>query len=561
LDLAPHSELLVSVLEQVERGEIKRLMVNMPPRHGKSLFCSELFPAWALGRNPRRLLVAASHSQELADAFGRRVRNLVRDTRFRAVFPACRLSDDSTAAHRFDTEAGGSYFGVGRGGGLTGRGGDIIVIDDPVKDTEEASSPLIRQSVKDWYSAVVRTRLQPDGRIVIVSTRWHLDDLSGWLLREHGDEGWKVINLPAFAESGDPLGRAEGDPLWPSHFPVEELEKYRRQLGPSLFLAMYQGRPVPEGGAIFRDEWLKGRFELATFGGPEMVIQSWDCAYGKSSSSGDYSACVTLAKKNDHFFVLNVAKGRWDFPTLKKKMEEFASVWNPYLVLVEDTASGACALQELRTGTTLPLKPVPATSDKRIRWEAVSSLFENGRVFFPTGAAWLEGTITELMTVPAAPYDDVTDALSQGLTFLRQGSGCWSSPGDFLKAFLELQEGSGRDSVSSLPPSAQSARQLVTTWFRDRLEPPWSELSREKIDEVQAVLEERLLNEVDQPFAEAGLTELRRVRIRLGLPVASAVPSATVTTIEPDGTRVTKGPGGESRLSTFGGPSVKLWKP
>lgn len=480
LELAPHVELLVSALEQVERGEVKRLMVSMPPRHGKSLFCSQLFPAWALGRDPRRLLIGASHSQELADTFGRRVRNLLLDDRFRAVFPGCRLSDDSAAAHRFDTEGGGSYFGVGRGGGLTGRGGDIIVIDDPVKDTQETSSPVIRQSLKDWYSAVVHTRLQPGGAIVIVSTRWHLDDLSGWLIREHGDEGWRVINLPALAEPGDLLGRAVGGPLWPSHFPIDELEGYRRQLGPSLFLALYQGHPVAEGGAIFKDEWLKGRFELATFGGAEMMIQSWDCAFGKSSSSGDYSACVTLAKKNDHFFALNVAKGRWDFPTLKKKMGEFADVWNVDLVLVEDTASGACALQELRAETTLPLKPVPATSDKRIRWEAVSSLFENGRVFFPTGAAWLDETISELVTVPAAPYDDVTDALSQGLTYLRQGSGSWS-PEDYLKA--------------------------------------------------------------------------------LGLPVESPAPRETVTTIEPDGTRVTRGPGGESRLSTFGGPKANLWRP
>jgi len=406
-ELAPHVELLVSALEQVERGELKRLMVSMPPRHGKSLLCSQLFPAWALGRRPERHVIGASHSQELAETFGRRLRNLLLDDRFRATFPGCRLSEDSQAAHRFDLVSGGAFFAIGRGGGLTGRGGDLVVIDDPIRDAQEASSPAIRQQLKEWYSAVVYTRLQPGGAIIVVSTRWHLDDLSGWLLREHGEEGWKVISLAALAEPGDPLGRPEGAALWPSRYPVEVLERTRSQLGSQAWLSLYQGCPVPEGGAIFKAEWFGSYREAPAL---QRIVQAWDTAFGKGGAGDDYSACVTIGETKDGFYVLDVTRGRWPFPELRRRMIELAERFNPAAIVIEDTGAGTSLLQELRGETSLPLLAVKAEGSKELRAQLVSPLCEAGKVHLPESAPWKPAFLDEALSFPAGAHDDMVDA-------------------------------------------------------------------------------------------------------------------------------------------------------
>jgi predicted phage terminase large subunit-like protein len=419
-ELARHTETLVSVLEQVESGDCRRAIVCLPPRHGKSLLCSTLFPAWALGRAPRRLIIGASHGQELADVFGRRVRNLLLDDRFRAVFPSCRLSEDSAAVSRFDTSAGGSYFGIGRGGGLTGRGADLIVVDDPLRDAQEAASPTIRQQLKEWYAAVAYTRLQPGGAVVIVSTRWSLDDLAGWLLREHAEEGWKVLSLPAIAEPGDPLGRAEGEALWPTRYGLAELEKIRAQLGSQAWLALYQGRPVPEGGAIFKAEWL-GTFR----GEPEFKrrIVSWDTSFGKSASTGDYSAAVVIGESKNNFHILEVVRGRFAFGELRRKMLELNQRFEPVANLIEDTGSGTSAIQELRGSELLPLLPIPARDSKEVRASAISPLFESGLVLLPEQASWKQAFVDELIQFPASAHDDQVDALTQALSWLRSNAG------------------------------------------------------------------------------------------------------------------------------------------
>jgi predicted phage terminase large subunit-like protein len=413
-ELAAHVELLVSALEQVERGEVKRLLVSMPPRHGKSLLSSILFPSWYLGRHPDRAVIGASHSQELADAFGRKTRNLLLDDRHRAVFPACRMSEDSAAVSRFDTTAGGSYFGIGRGGGLTGRGGDLIVLDDPLRDAQEAASSAIRAQLKEWYSGVVYTRLAPGGAIVIVSTRWSQDDVAGWLLREHTDEGWKPIEMPAIAETSDGF-RAEGDALWPSRFPIEALERIREQLGAQLWASLYQGRPAPLGGAIFKEQWFGSYREPP----PSLrIVQAWDSAF-KTATANDYSVCVTIGESKTGYHVLHVMRGKWEFPDLVRRMRDAAETWKPAAVVVEDAASGQSVTQVLKAETKLPVIGVKPQGSKILRAQLVAPMIESGKVLLPEAAAWKSALVDELASFPSGHYDDQVDALVHGLTYLR----------------------------------------------------------------------------------------------------------------------------------------------
>ena len=280
-ELARHHELIVSKLEAVEREEISRLMIFLPPRHGKSLIASTLFPAWYLGRHPDHHVIFATYGQELSDDFGRRVRNSIVDQVHEAVFPNCRLSDDSSAAHRFNTTKGGAYYAVGRGGPITGRGAHLLLIDDPIKDREEANSETIRKSLHEWFASVAYTRLTPKGAVIVIQTRWHEDDLAGWLLREHGSENWDVLSLPALAEHDESF-RREGEALWPERFPLEDLNRKRQLVGGAAWASLYQQRPAAAEGAIFKRGWWRSYRELPQF---SQVVQSWDTAFKKGAES------------------------------------------------------------------------------------------------------------------------------------------------------------------------------------------------------------------------------------------------------------------------------------
>ena len=249
-ELTRHHRFLVNKLESIVRGEIDRLMLFLPPRHGKSLFASTLFPAWYLGRHPERSIITASYGAELAGDFGRRVRTFVSSDLHRAIFPSSCIADDNAAVHRFGLSRGGNYYAVGVGGPITGRGADLLLIDDPLKGSEDAYSVTARRSLQTWFESVAYTRLQPGAAIVLIQTRWHQDDLAGWLLKEHAADNWTVVSLPAIAEPGDALGRPEGEPLWPSKFPTEALARIREAIGSSAWSALYQQRPVAAEGAI-----------------------------------------------------------------------------------------------------------------------------------------------------------------------------------------------------------------------------------------------------------------------------------------------------------------------
>lgn len=416
-----HVRAVADRLEAVERGEVDRLMIFAPPRHGKSESASVLFPTWAIGRDPRRSVIAASYSAELATDFGRRCRNLVGSPAYGQIFgTAARLSEDSGAMHRFATRAGGTYYALGVGGPAVGRGADLLLVDDPIRSREEALSEAYRESLWSWWRYVASTRLNPRGRVVLIATRWHQADLPGRILAEEGAR-WTVLSLPALASADDPLGRAEGAALWPERFDGAALAAIRGSIGGAAFESLYQQNPVAAEGLVFKTAWLQGRFDPTAASEITRTVQSWDCSFGKTGSS-DFSACATIGQGRTGYYVLHVFKARLDFPTLKKKMQALAAEWRPSAVLVEDTASGQSAVQELKKESALPLIPVKATKEKLVRWEAVSPLFESGRVFFAQGAGWLEETIGELAAAPAASHDDVTDAIAQGLAYLRGGA-------------------------------------------------------------------------------------------------------------------------------------------
>jgi predicted phage terminase large subunit-like protein len=428
-ETAPHIKAMGAALEGVEAGSCRRLMLFCPPRHGKSEIASVHFPAWLLGRRPGASIIAASYAADLAVDFGRRVRNAIASPLYGAVFPAVRIAEDSASIQRFHTSAGGSYLAVGVGGALTGRGADLLLIDDPIRGIEDARSEASRRSLLEWYRAVAVPRLEPGGAIVLIQTRWHQSDLAGVLLSEEA-ASWRVLSLPALAEPDDALGRSEGAALWPERFDLAALGEIREAIGGAAWASEYQQRPAPEGGAIFREQWLQ-RFDLANPPAFRRIVQSWDTSFGKSEA-GDYSACLTLGEAENGYFVLHVFRGRPDFPSMKRLMVELAERWRPDAILIEDSASGQSAIQELKRGSRLPIIGVKADRSKQVRAEAVSALFEAGRVFVPApgSTGWVNALIDELLAFPSGRFDDQADALSQVLSWCR---GNFSGPWTFVR--------------------------------------------------------------------------------------------------------------------------------
>ena len=413
-ELAMHHSLMADLLEAVGRGDLWRLMLFLPPRHGKSLLATQIFVAWYLGCHPARSIISASYGQELADDFGRQVRNLINSPVHRAIFPECRLANDSSSMHRFATTAGGSYFAVGCGGPITGRGADLLLIDDPIKGAEDARSDVSRRSTHEWYSSVARTRLQPGGAIVLISTRWHWDDLAGRILTSDGGGHWHVLSLPAVAEVDESFRRA-GEALWPEKFPLEVLDQLRKDVGPAVWAALYQQRPSAADGTVFKREWFCFYRERPRL---KRIVQSWDTAY-KAGAENDYSVCTTWGVAENGYYLLHCWRGRVEFPELKKRMKWLASEYRPNQILVEDRASGQSVIQELRCETALPIIAVKVDRDKTARAEAVTPLMEAGKVFLLESAPYLPDYLDEFAAFPTGVHDDQVDSTTQALNYVR----------------------------------------------------------------------------------------------------------------------------------------------
>ncbi len=415
LELAPHHELMVRKFEDLLHGRKHRLGIYLPPRHSKTLFGSGFLPAFYLGNHPDRSVILITYEQELANDLGRRVRNFVTNPLHTRIFPKCHIARDSRSAHRFSTTAGGSFYAVGRGGPITGRGAHLLIIDDPIKNAAEARSETIRRTTFEWYCEVVRTRLQPGGAILLISTRWHEDDLPGRIKQQALSEPWDELCLAAIAERDESFRRA-GDALWPERYPLSELEKTRNDIGARAFMALYQQRPAAAAGIIFCREWWRVYREHPNC---RFVLQSWDTSF-KSGCDNDFSVCTTWGVNSAGYYLLWVWRGKVEFPELKRRVEWLASQFKPSVILVEDRASGQSLIQELKHSNNLPILPIKVDADKESRAHAVTPLVEAGKVFLPESAPWFNDYVDELSMFPNGMHDDAVDSTTQALNYLRQ---------------------------------------------------------------------------------------------------------------------------------------------
>ena len=419
-----HHALMATKFEEIASGKTKRLIINMPPRHTKSEFASYLLPAWFLGKFPNKKIIQCSNTAELAVGFGRKVRNLVDGDKYAKVFPNVSLRSDSKAAGRGSTNANGEYFAIGVGGTVTGKGADLLIIDDPHSEQEAAlaaGDPSVFDKVYEWYTSGPRQRLQPGGSIVVVMTRWSKRDLTGKICQamvdRDGDE-WEIISLPAI--------KRNEKPLWPEFWSYEELDKLRIELPLSKWQAQYQQDPTSEEGALVKREWWRV-WDKETPPPCDYIIQSWDTAFTKSERA-DYSACTTWGvfylnedKTDANIILLDAFKERMEFPTLKQRAYDMYKDWEPDSFIVEAKASGAPLIFELRR-MGIPVQEFTPTrgNDKISRVNSVSDLFASGKIWAPR-KRWAEEVVEELAAFPNSDHDDLVDSTTQALLRFRRG--------------------------------------------------------------------------------------------------------------------------------------------
>ena len=422
-----HHAIMADAFQRVADGKLKRLIINMPPRHTKSEFASYLLPAWFLGRFPDKKVIQASHTAELAVGFGRKVRNLVGSELYQTIFPGVGLKADNKASGRWGTTMNGEYFAVGVGGAVTGKGADILIIDDPHSEQEAKIAehqPEVFDGVYEWYTSGPRQRLQPGGAIIIVMTRWAKRDLTGQIIKaateREGSDEWEVIELPAIMPSGRPL--------WPGFWSLDELSTLQAELPLSKWQAQYQQQPTSEEGALVKRDWWNV-WQGSSPPACEFIIQSWDTAFEKTQRA-DYSACTTWGvfyhpdddgKMQPNIILIDAFKERLEFPDLKAKAFELYKEYNPDAFIVEKKAAGAPLIYELRA-MGIPVSEFTPTrgQDKIVRVNAVSDLFSSGMVWAPP-TRWAEEVVEEFASFPSGEHDDLVDSSTQALLRFRQG--------------------------------------------------------------------------------------------------------------------------------------------
>ena len=426
-----HHRHIAKKFNDLANGKINRLIVNMPPRHTKSEFASFLLPAWMVGRNPKLKIIQATHTGELAIRFGRKAKTLIDSDDYRKIFDT-RLREDSQAAGRWETAQGGEYFAAGVGGAITGRGADLLIIDDPHSE-QDALSATAMESAYDWYTSGPRQRLQPGGKIVCVMTRWSTKDLTGKLLahqKEAKSDKWHVVEFPAILEDDDPPV-----PVWPEYWKLEELESVKATLPVGKWNAQWMQNPTSEEGAILKREWWR-KYDREDIPALHHVIQSYDTAFLKKETA-DYSAITTWGifypdeDSGANLILLDAIKGRYEFPELRRLALEQYKYWNPETVIVEAKASGLPLTHELRQMDIPVINFTPSKgNDKHVRVNTCAPLFESGMIWAPD-EKFAQEVIGECAAFPFGDHDDLVDSTTQAIMRFRQG-GLLKHPEDYV---------------------------------------------------------------------------------------------------------------------------------
>ena len=422
-----HHRHIADKFNKLATGEINRLIINMPPRHTKSEFASYLLPAWMVGRDPKLKIIQATHTAELAIRFGRKAKNLIDSENYRKIFKTA-LQEDSKAAGRWETSAGGEYFAAGVGGAITGRGADLLIIDDPHSE-QDAMSKVSLERAYEWYTSGPRPRLQPGGKIVLVMTRWSTKDLTAKLVanqKEAKSDQWHVVEFPAIMDD---------EPVWPEYWKLDELEKVKAALPVTKWNAQWMQQPTSEEGAILKREWWQ-EYEGEDIPQIYHVIQSYDTAFLKKETA-DYSAITTWGvwypseDSGANLILLDAIKGRYEFPELRRVALEQYRYWNPETVIIEAKASGLPLTYELRKMDIPVMNYTPSKgNDKHARVNAVAPLFESGMIWAPK-QKFAEEVIEECASFPYGDHDDLVDSTTQAIMRFRQG-GLIEHPEDYV---------------------------------------------------------------------------------------------------------------------------------
>jgi predicted phage terminase large subunit-like protein len=418
----PHLDLIADRLDRVRRGEIKRLIINIPPRNLKSISASVALPAFILGHDPKKEIICASYAQDLADKHAFDCLAVMRSKCYQKIFPT-RIAGRK-ARNDFTTTKGGGRMATSVGGVLTGRGADIIIIDDPLKP-EQALSELSRTAVNRWLDNTLLSRLndKESGAIIIIMQRLHADDLTGHVLEQGG---WEILSLPAIAEEDEAyeykmigerktFTRKKGEALHPEREPLETLLKLKATLGEYNFAGQYQQRPAPEGGGLVKAEWFS-RYDYVP-SHFDLTIHSWDTA-SKQTELADYSVGTVWGVLDDKMYLLNIFREKLDYPRLKHAVKSYSMSYNPDVILIEDKASGTQLIQELKYDGMWNVKGITPTGDKIMRLHAQTARIEAGLVLLPQEALWLEEYLKEITTFPYGKHDDQVDSTAQALQYM-----------------------------------------------------------------------------------------------------------------------------------------------
>ena len=431
---ADHLLLLSDKLVQVADGKIDRLMVTMPPRHGKSELISKYFPAWYLGHKPDNRIILSSYESDFAATWGWKARNVLNE--YGPGLFGVSVSKESGARNRWDiTDHEGGMGTAGVGGPITGKGAHIFIIDDPIKNNEDAKSKVKRDKIFDWYGSTAYTRLEPGGAMIIIQTRWHEDDLSGRLLQEMKLDGeqWEIINFPAIAEDNDIIGRQPGDALFPMRYSVEDLERIKRTLGSYWWFALYQQKPHPDGGNIFKRSWFRYFHEEGenyVLHRPEgnirfakadcYIIQTCDPAATEKEESDFFVLGTWAITPDNDLILLSIFREKAETTKHKQVMQSQFDRWNPDFQGVENRTFGLNIIQTcVKAG--LPVRPLQADTDKVSRARPVAARYETGSVYHPQGAPWLADFEDELVAFPNGTHDDQVDVTAYAYISIIRG--------------------------------------------------------------------------------------------------------------------------------------------